>query len=541
MMGAGSPSIAPCLALAVSAYAVAYSSDPSASTLKASSSSKNIGMRGNSAWQKISKSLQRWRRRWLQGKGSKDEVNFAEGLEGASWGFQEELKAEVEGGNGTDWRLVIQCPESHAPRLMQLTSSLAQPSPASKLAPIETDTDSRRNNNNNSATTTKAPSSSSSSAEGNDKRSRQTCFSIDCATPTLALSIIAQINHLTGGGILSRAVTVKAQGYPSLRLALRSLQSRIYTLRRKQSLRRVEKRRTRARKRKMPTMAQPSSSEPVQVEDELRHLRVGVAACPQGLESAVRKILNQAVPEVTVTNANCSHTISVSRMNGRYYASILPNHQKPAAGDARERGKGDSAPPSRSYYKLREAFARSRLMMDRSDDAYAQAVAVDIGASPGGWTQVLLEKGCRRVYAVDPGVLKLPKPQGRVSHIRGKISRCLGSLKAAMRADNVTGIDILTCDINAHPIQAIQSLLLLQPMLKPKAIIAATLKDFASGPEASKRMKKDNQSTANNATTGFETEVRMWLTRLKRLAHRIEMFHLLTATTWERTVVMELK
>uniref|UniRef100_A0A7S2TSB9 Ribosomal RNA methyltransferase FtsJ domain-containing protein n=1 Tax=Lotharella oceanica TaxID=641309 RepID=A0A7S2TSB9_9EUKA len=253
-------------------------------------------------------------------------------------------------------------------------------------------------------------------------------------------------------------------------------------------------------------------------------------------------------------------------MNGRYYASILPNHHIPAAGDAREIRKGYGAPPSRSYFKLREAFARSRLLMDHSDDFYHQAIAVDLGASPGGWTQFLLEKGCRHVYAVDPGTLKLPKSLqmsgdsellgksgnlSRVSHIRGKISRCLGGLKVAMKRDNVATIDILTCDINAHPIQAIQSLLLLHPMLSSKAVIIATLKDFAGGgaeqrPGGGRKRGNgdgdDDGSNKDNVTSaGFETEVRMWLARLRRLAHRIEMFHLLTATTWERTVVMELR
>jgi 23S rRNA (cytidine1920-2'-O)/16S rRNA (cytidine1409-2'-O)-methyltransferase len=55
---------------------------------------------------------------------------------------------------------------------------------------------------------------------------------------------------------------------------------------------------------------------------------------------------------------------------------------------------------SRGGYKL--AHALDRFALDVSD-----LIAVDIGASTGGFTDVLLQRGARRVYAVDVGRAQL--------------------------------------------------------------------------------------------------------------------------------------
>lgn len=47
------------------------------------------------------------------------------------------------------------------------------------------------------------------------------------------------------------------------------------------------------------------------------------------------------------------------------------------------------------------------------------AVAVDCGAAPGGWTKFLIERGCQKVYAVDPGDMeKGLTADRRVVHLR---------------------------------------------------------------------------------------------------------------------------
>lgn len=57
---------------------------------------------------------------------------------------------------------------------------------------------------------------------------------------------------------------------------------------------------------------------------------------------------------------------------------------------------------SRAYFKLSESFL---LDSSLSSTVRAGSTCVDIGASPGGWSYCLRERGCR-VLAIDPGIVK---------------------------------------------------------------------------------------------------------------------------------------
>jgi 23S rRNA (cytidine2498-2'-O)-methyltransferase len=68
--------------------------------------------------------------------------------------------------------------------------------------------------------------------------------------------------------------------------------------------------------------------------------------------------------------------------------------------------------PSRSALKLLEAFT----WLDRCPEA--GEVCVDLGASPGGWTSVLVNRCRARVFAVDLGKLAPPLQNSKlVTHI----------------------------------------------------------------------------------------------------------------------------
>ena len=73
----------------------------------------------------------------------------------------------------------------------------------------------------------------------------------------------------------------------------------------------------------------------------------------------------------------------------------------------------------------------------------AGAVALDIGASTGGFTNVLLTRGASRVYAVDVGVDQLAKPlrdDSRVVVLDGVNARALST------EDIPQAIDLIVCD-----------------------------------------------------------------------------------------------
>jgi 23S rRNA (cytidine2498-2'-O)-methyltransferase len=76
----------------------------------------------------------------------------------------------------------------------------------------------------------------------------------------------------------------------------------------------------------------------------------------------------------------------------------------------RQRVRRAKDAPARSSLKLTEALAWL------GHGPQAGEVCVDLGAAPGGWSQVLLERRCH-VVAIDPGRLA-PHLIGRVEHLR---------------------------------------------------------------------------------------------------------------------------
>jgi 23S rRNA (cytidine1920-2'-O)/16S rRNA (cytidine1409-2'-O)-methyltransferase len=81
--------------------------------------------------------------------------------------------------------------------------------------------------------------------------------------------------------------------------------------------------------------------------------------------------------------------------------------------------------------------------LDHFRSAVEGAVALDIGASTGGFTEVLLDRGARRVYAVDVGHGQLAwklRQDTRVVVLERRNARYL------TRADIPESVDLITCD-----------------------------------------------------------------------------------------------
>ena len=106
------------------------------------------------------------------------------------------------------------------------------------------------------------------------------------------------------------------------------------------------------------------------------------------------------------------------------------------------------------------------------------AVALDLGASTGGFTDVLLRRGARRVYAVDVGHGQLApeiRNDPRVIALEGVNARYLTS------ADIPDPIDLIVCDVSF-----ISLTLVLPPALdlvRPGSCLVALIKpQFEAGP-----------------------------------------------------------
>ena len=165
----------------------------------------------------------------------------------------------------------------------------------------------------------------------------------------------------------------------------------------------------------------------------------------------------------------------------------------------------------RAFYKLREIASRLQLPLD-------VPYAIDIGASPGGWTTCLVQSGCRRVVAVDPGQLHLPPDvelSGKVEHMRMRIEEALPILESR----GSVRLDMLVCDMNAPPADVLAIALQTLPLLNPGAALVLTFKN------------------AFARRVDWHVALEAALEELRGFADNVSVVHLLANTTKETTVV----
>jgi 23S rRNA (cytidine1920-2'-O)/16S rRNA (cytidine1409-2'-O)-methyltransferase len=116
--------------------------------------------------------------------------------------------------------------------------------------------------------------------------------------------------------------------------------------------------------------------------------------------------------------------------------------------------------------------------LDQFQIAVEGDVALDIGASTGGFTEVLLDRGARRVYAVDVGhgqlAWKLRQDTRVVVHERR-------NARYLTRADIPEPVDIITCDASFIGLAAVLSAPL--TLAASRAELVALVKpQFEAGP-----------------------------------------------------------
>ena len=166
---------------------------------------------------------------------------------------------------------------------------------------------------------------------------------------------------------------------------------------------------------------------------------------------------------------------------------------------------------SRAYFKLEEALDLAGV-----GDLEGKR-ALDLGAAPGGWTEVLLDRGAA-VVAVDPGALDTNvAARPGIRHVRKMFS--------AARADgDFEGelFDAFVCDMCLHkPIHAVEALEACAPHLRPGALVVLAIK-----------LTQPAKSTVLN-----DRRAGPYVERLRPLLYDVEAHHLLASRARERTVV----
>lgn len=108
-------------------------------------------------------------------------------------------------------------------------------------------------------------------------------------------------------------------------------------------------------------------------------------------------------------------------------------------------------------------------------------VAIDLGAAPGAWTELLASTGAETVFAVDPAdlsaqALALPA----VQHVRKRSGDAVPDIRAGLRG---RGVDIIVCDMNQLPQECAPCIAPLLPLLAPGGHVVMTCKFTGNGRE----------------------------------------------------------
>lgn len=232
-----------------------------------------------------------------------------------------------------------------------------------------------------------------------------------------------------------------------------------------------------------------------------------------------------------------SHMLSVVLASEVYYVGTAPREAFAVSWDtcaassggvgAGDGGRGRTAEEGeggevlcRAYYKLREAL--ECVGVERLP--HGSWRAIDIGASPGGWTQCLLEMGAGRVVSIDPGDVKVEPASLMpcVEHIRAKVQDCMGELEG--RGEEW---DVAVCDMNCSPQEAVNVLLSARRILRAGALVVITFKKFSQAGKCTGLSYKADQDAA--------------LDLLRKHCSKIQVEHLFANTLDERTVIATLE
>lgn len=178
--------------------------------------------------------------------------------------------------------------------------------------------------------------------------------------------------------------------------------------------------------------------------------------------------------------------------------------------------------PCRARFKLREALALQRVFSLLGPAGDGLINALDLGAAPGGWTEVLASSPCvGKVIAIDPSsldpaVIALDK----VKHMQLLVQCAMPALQKDAAASGEF-FQLVVCDMNFDTRDMAYIVSQVVPVMTSGAMLIATMK--------LPRLAGTNQ---------IPKQTREAMNILERSGFMdFEVRHLLANTQWERTVI----
>ena len=165
---------------------------------------------------------------------------------------------------------------------------------------------------------------------------------------------------------------------------------------------------------------------------------------------------------------------------------------------------------SRAYYKLYELDKRGLVDFRGETESSRAPLAIDIGASPGGWTEFLVEKNNRTVLAIDPGTMdtELLK-NSKVIHVNKKIEDSLSIIDSYARNTSNFFLDMIVCDMNMDPRDSARVCNKVFKYLGKNGILILTIKLVLRGKTMYKSLMLDTVKMLVGA--GYKVDKTVWL------------------------------
>lgn len=174
--------------------------------------------------------------------------------------------------------------------------------------------------------------------------------------------------------------------------------------------------------------------------------------------------------------------LSVVAVDGRYYICCINNPDTHMFWTSREKHRVDTTTVCRAQYKLLEIIRRTPIFEPFLLSHISPRIAMDVGASPGGWSRVLAtHPSCcyDHVYAIDPGALTDTTDNPLPSNIIHMPMKGAEAIQQLLQNDNLRNrISCYTCDMNVPTRTVLDTLKMALPLLVKDAVIIITLKNF---------------------------------------------------------------
>jgi 23S rRNA U2552 (ribose-2'-O)-methylase RlmE/FtsJ len=208
-------------------------------------------------------------------------------------------------------------------------------------------------------------------------------------------------------------------------------------------------------------------------------------------------LLSALSPRILMSPRDFTHVLFVVHTYGKYFFSlepaelyVLPAHQVASQQQSPPVGKQPAAPGqslaassasnaeilSRAFYKMEESFLMDDALRTRITPGCR---AIDLGASPGGWSSYLATARECHVLAIDPGVVLCTSE--RVQHVCKLVEESAAEIRAFVTREQP--LDLIVCDMNVRPELACELIhfVCATAPISPTAMLVLTCKETLTG------------------------------------------------------------